>query len=236
MKPHVIIGCGGIAWYLSDLIARHLYLEKGDPKLFLVDGDFIEKSNLSRQFFKNLVGQNKASALGMVLKERFEPGVDIITIDDYLNQGTIRRHRKEWLQSEATVFLCVDNDPTRCFLEEHASRLKDIVVINGGNDDKEGQAQMWVRRKNKDLIPRFTEIAPEIKSDKGELPNSDHCLTDSISEPQTALVNHMVATAMMVLYRHQLSHSPITMNEVRVDTQAGTMNPLMLQSVAEIIQ
>lgn len=231
---HVIVGCGGIAWYLADLVARHLSQDEGHPRLFLVDGDVIKDSNLTRQFFKSMVGMDKANALGSMLKDRFGHCVDIIPINDFINEKTIKRHKKEWLQTEVTILMCVDNDPTRVFVEEHASRLKDVTVISGGNDIEEGQAQMWVRRKGKDILPKFTEIAPEIMADKAAMPDLDHCLENSISEPQTALVNQAVATAMMMLYRHQLSEDPIFMNEIRVNITNGTMTPLMLQSVAEL--
>ncbi len=237
MSKFAIVGCGGIAWYLADPLVRHLSQDKGVQNLYLIDGDIIEDGNLTRQFFKSQVGMNKAEALADVLKTRFDSfDIDFISVPDFINGKTIRRHRRDWFEIGTTMFLCLDNDPSRCFIEEHASRLKDVVVINGGNDDREGQAQMWIREKNKDLLPKFTEIAPEIKADKGKIPDSDHCLVNSISEPQTALVNQAVAVAMMTLFRHQLHHSPITMNEIRLDVVGGSMSPLLLSSVTQICQ
>lgn len=237
MSKFAIVGCGGIAWYLADPLTRHLSQMNGVQSLYLIDGDTIEEGNLTRQFFQDLVGWNKAEALADVLKKRFGSfDVDFIPVADFINAKTARRHKREWFEIGTTMFLCLDNDPSRCFIEDHAKRLREVVAISGGNDDKEGQAQMWIRKRNKDLLPSFTEIAPEIRSDRGKLPDSDHCLVNSISEPQTALVNQAVAVAMMTLFRHQVHRGPITMNEIRVNVETGTMNPLMLQSVAELCQ
>lgn len=229
-----ILGCGGIAYYLWEHIARILHLQ-GDGELWLIDGDSIESKNLERQFFPGVVGMNKAMAVEKMAKERF-PNLDTQVMVEFLNKTNIKLHKNTWLKSDTLVFMCVDNDATRVYLEEQCERINNLIVIDGGNGDVDGQAKLWLREGYKNTTPSLVELAPEIKWSKDVMPDLEHCLDKTASDPQTAIVNAAVAHAMHWLFLNQVIQrfdegEAITVNEVRVDTVAGTSQVYMRAAV-----
>lgn len=219
-----VVGCGGIGYYLAEGIAR-LMAKRDEPStMYLVDGDVIEEKNLERQFFRGVVGKHKAAALANLIGERF--GGDklmVVPVTDYLNQGSLAYHRKTWLNDGIIIMSCVDNNATRVFLEKHfVDFVSDGTLIDGGNDDVRGQAQIVVRIGGRNVTPLISETDPEILVDAGEpLPSIDHCLENSVSEPQTAQVNKAVALAMELLF--ELAGTTPSINEIRVAIHPPSM-------------
>jgi hypothetical protein len=76
------------------------------------------------------------------------------------------------------------------------------------------------------VLPTILQIAPEIAYSKDEIPENDHCLDDLPSEPQTALVNSLVANAMIHLYKDKVldwDGSKKRVNEIRINTAEERM-------------
>lgn len=91
---NVVIGCGGGGSITAPL------LRKLSSDLLLVDGDKFEEKNLDRQFFnENDIGQNKATALGMML--------DCVATPQWYHAGLMRH------QPHDVLFVCVDNNAAR---------------------------------------------------------------------------------------------------------------------------
>lgn len=240
----VYVGCGGIAVNLAEDVARILFNianKEGNEEVFdiiYVDGDLIEDKNLERQFFPDVVGFSKSEALQAMIEDRWEhPNLRYQSISSFFNEETIRIFTKSWFKAPIIVFSCVDNNATRVFLEEQLCNLKDAILINGGNDETSGQAQVFIRQKGKDLLPRLTELDPEITVNEGGIPEDGHCLENGVSEPQTALVNKAVATAMLMLFRKVFPlGGPPEINEIRIDIDAGKMSPFLRKSVRELMK
>jgi len=205
------------------------------PELFLIDGDVIKDENCERQFFKGVVGKAKAQALTDILVPKF-PEIPIIPVVSYLNIDTIKAHRSRWLNEPVIILTGLDNNDSRCILEDEAVRLKNVVLISGGNEEIDGQVHVFVRRKRKNLTPTLTQIAPEVRHDRGVAPGTDgHCLEKGVSDPQTALINRAVGVAMEMSLRQftvleaydkegKTFHRPVgfqirkpEFNEIRVD-------------------
>jgi len=224
-----ILGAGGIAYHLWEDIIRYLLSLEERSSLYVIDGDSVELNNLTRQFFPSAIGKNKATMIATMAK-RFDldDHVMVHAVPEYLNHETLEKHRSLWID-RCTLFLgCVDRDGVRVFLETEVARKKDAIYIVGGNDDRGGQAQAYVRKKGRNALPKISHIAPEILADKDPLPGEGGCLE---SGPQTALANKATAVAMEILLHHVLSKPKPTINEIRVDTRTGKMIPLLQKSL-----
>jgi molybdopterin/thiamine biosynthesis adenylyltransferase len=232
-----IIGCGGIGYYLAEGVARVLAAQSKDettetPEMIFVDGDIIKEKNLDRQFFKGVLGMNKAHALQTLVRDRFgDSRIQFSFVGDFVNEENAAFHRDLWLRPPLTLFVCVDNHRSRAFVEELACRIPDVTMIVGGNDEVNGQAQLFVRRGNRNVTPKITEISPEILADETPLPNIAHCLEEGVSEPQTAQVNRAVALAMEILFLNEADKKKPDTNEIRVDIEKGDMRAFWRDSI-----
>lgn len=220
-----IFGAGGIGYHLwENIIRRVLYLEERS-NVFVIDGDIVEPGNITRQFSELDIGMNKADMITRMAYNRFSLGSRILvrSVPEFLNNNTVKRHRKEWINSGYLFLGCVDQNQSRLFLENEVSKLRDFIYIDGGNTETTGQAMAYMKRNGRTILPKLSAIAPEMKSSAGEpMPGEGSCLT---SGPQTAMVNRMVAMAMECLLDHLLTVKKPKMNEIRINVKAGTMVP-----------
>lgn len=225
-----IIGAGGIAYHLWEDVVRLLFTLDESSSLYIIDGDTIEATNLSRQFFPAAIGKNKAEMIAEMAKTRFgDNHISIHAVPEFLNRGNLQMHRSLWIDRCSLFLGCVDNNQTRVFIEEEVACKRDAIYVVGGNDKYEGQAQAFVRKGGRNLLPKITHIAPEILADKAPLPgDGTGCL---VSGPQTALANKAAAMAMEMLVHHLLKRTKPSMNEIRVDTRTGKMTPLLQKSL-----
>lgn len=194
--------------------------------LFLVDGDVIEDHNCERQFFKGVVGQTKAAALGTLIGGKFRD-VPVIPEESFLNEDTMRSHRTRWLYDPVLVLSGVDNNASRCLLEDQLCRVKNCILISGGNAEVDGQVHIFVRANRKNLTPTPSQIAPEVRNFTEPAPGTDgQCLARGASDPQTALINRAISVAMEMALGYFISNGEIVpvkppFNEIRVDTNEG---------------
>ena len=219
-------GCGGIGYHLAEAVSRLLSTVAVPPELFLVDGDIIEDHNCERQFFKGVVGQAKAQALTDITVAKFPEG-PIIPVVSYLNKDSLRIHRNRWLREPVIVLAGVDNNATRCLIEDEVTRLKNAILITGGNEVVDGQVHIFARANRKNLTPTPSQIAPEVRNYTEAAPGTDgHCLEKGASDPQTALINRTISVIMEMALGQFIKDEKIVIskpkfNEFRADTQEG---------------
>jgi hypothetical protein len=118
-----VIGCGGLGSAVSFMLAS-----LGIRRLFLIDGDRVERSNLNRQFlFTNAsIGRNKAIELGRALTERFShTGVDPIpsTFPSSTALAAVRGVEQ---------VVCVGDEPPDLFLQLRAHLRSDQRAWSAG--------------------------------------------------------------------------------------------------------
>lgn len=108
---HVIIGCGGIGYWLAILLALH-----GVPKMILIDGDKVDSSNLNRLPVPvTWRGVNKAVALRKTLKA-IRPEMVVVVIPAHL-EGTLAKQTLSRLTPTITqIWDCTDHMPTQLAL------------------------------------------------------------------------------------------------------------------------
>lgn len=226
-----MIGAGGIGYHLWEGIIRILMSLDEQSAFVIVDGDEVELTNLSRQFFPDAIGRNKAEVIAEMARTRFDLADKIVVeaCPQFLNNETLTMHRKTWIENGYLFLGCVDNNQTRIMVEKEVSKLRDMVYVDGGNTDTTGQAMAYMKRKNRTVLPKITAISPEILADRDKtLPGEHGCLE---SGPQTALVNRTVATAMEIMVNHLLIRKKPKMNEIRIDTKRGGMYPRLSKPI-----
>jgi len=127
----VVVGLGGIwsrLWLnLGDLAS----FTEGSPKrILLVDGDLVEEKNLSRQgFLRADLGRTKAQVYEDRMRRRY-PELSTRSQGVFLTPKNV----EDLIRDRSIVLSCVDNNMTRLQISRHAQKLKDIAVIQGGNE------------------------------------------------------------------------------------------------------
>lgn len=190
----VIIGLGGIGTILSDNLSRYLNYAGGiNASVSLVDGDFYESKNSSRQTFVRL--GDKASVKCTELTHKF-PEIVFKDFNEYINDDNV----SSIISEDSIVFLCVDNHTTRKVISDYCQTLSNITVISGGNEYTDGNVQLYKREGGKNVTASLTEYHPEIEYPEDKSPEDMSCEELSKSEPQLLFTNLTVATIMCWMF------------------------------------
>lgn len=117
----VQIGAGGLGGEIS-----HGLVRKGLGYLKIFDGDSVELSNLSRQFFyRQDLGKNKAICLGKNLVKEGIKGTQI-TAYPFMFQKAV----EEKIDLSCDVAICApDNDDARLFVAEYFYKKVPVVFV-----------------------------------------------------------------------------------------------------------
>ncbi len=158
MDSYILIGAGGtgshvIAPMLAYLDAHHK--ERGtDYQFVIVDGDNYDTGNLTRQLFEpGFVSNNKAEAMAQMYNR-----YPIIAVPKFIG----REDLEEMVQDGDTVLIAADNHSIRALVADRAMALRDVTVINAGNELHDGNVQLWVREAGENITPPITFMHPEI--------------------------------------------------------------------------
>lgn len=187
-----------------------------DVWITLIDGDKFEPRNASRMLFGDY--GNKAEVVQQELLPRFEhTKLGLLAQCTYVHPRNI----KKLIQEKDIVLMCVDRHKVRRMVDRHCQKLKNICLISGGNDgvgeDSSGRlrrgtygnAQIYVRRRGKELTPSLSAYHPEIKHPKDKLPTEESCTDLLVSTPQILFSNLAVASAILntlLLYLSDSTH------------------------------
>lgn len=221
MNTYTMVGAGGTGTHLLPALHTYLLNKHGeDFVLHIIDGDEVEQKNLERQLFRpGDITLNKATAAA-------SGRVGVVGHATYLSEENM----ENFIRDGDVIFICVDNFTVRKRIEEHALKLKNVVIINGGNEAYEGSVQLMVREKNKPVTPRIGYLHPEIAV--GMVDRAEMTCQQAAALPggdQTLISNMMSATYMLAtLWRyHNNLHigeaSPKTWTELQFDIRNGTV-------------
>jgi len=210
----VLIGCGGIGSQLVGPLTRYLASRpEPRPLLVLVDGDAFEARNLGRQACAvGDLGMNKAEALARVARSA---GLAVQVVAEFVTRANVGPIVREG----DLVLLAVDNHPTRALVDRHVACLDNATLINGGNDETDGNVQLVRRRDGWSVDGHLVEIHPEIGEADGDgAPGVDGCLVHVVERPQLLATNLMVASAMLSCLWQLLETGSVPYSEVYLDT------------------
>lgn len=199
-RTYVLVGAGGTGSALIDPLLRYLdtfHREAEDFRLAVIDGDTVEPKNLDRQaFFGSDVQTNKAHAL----VNRYDDQ-RLRAVSRYLDQ----EHLATDVQEDDTILIAVDNYAVRARIERQALTLRNVTIINGGNELTDGSVQVYLRRNGQSLTPPLSFEHPEILRDDAERdPTRLSCqqLAQLPGGEQTILANLASALYMLNALRH----------------------------------
>ncbi len=193
MERILIIGLGGIGGALAGPLARYLAYSGAGQELALVDGDRYESKNQDRQNITALDnGRHKADVWAGRLAPMF-PAMKVTGMASYVTPANVRN----MIPDGSVVMLCVDNHATRSLVQEHCLKLRDVVLISGGNDYTDGNVQVFRRKAGRVLCAPITKHHPEIEYPADRRPDEIGCDEEVVSAPQLIMANFMAAALML---------------------------------------
>lgn len=228
-----IIGLGGVGSIVARYGSVFLASLRKNVYLTIMDGDKFEPSNATRMIFGDC--GNKAEVLYQDMAPRFK---DTNLVIERVRRYLTPRNIKKLIGPGDIVLLCVDNHPTRELVNRHCQKLKNVVLISGGNDGVEkdasgkvhrgtyGNVQIYVRQKGKELTYDLAKFHPEIAHPQGKMPHQKNCTELVVSVPQILFANLAVASAMLntlLLYLSNATHY----SELCFDIAEGLMRPTL---------
>jgi hypothetical protein len=221
-----VIGLGGIGSPVAQALAQ--FLGAGSPAgvtLYLIDGDAYEERNRARVFFQT--GGNKAISRAGELASTCT-GAAIVPVPKYVTPYNVHR----LLDERDVLLLAVDNHATRRLVANRCRKLRDVVLISGGNDGVEegregtfGNVMIYERRAGRDRTNPLTRHHPEIARPRDKRPDEVGCGALVPSSPQLLFTNLMVASAMLGAFYGWLT-GRLNHEEIFLDVVAGNMRPV----------
>ena len=156
----VLAGCGGTGSILSEMLARLLYGRRA--RLFLIDPDRVEESNVGRQAFSPAdVGGFKAEVLAKSLARRYglSVGYSVLPYDPTLHATAFREAMTSRLR---LIIGCVDNAPARRAISttlmgtaSYGGRPPGVWWLDSGNGHSSGQVLLGNAVRPDDLRGAF---------------------------------------------------------------------------------
>lgn len=207
-KRVVLVGAGGIGTWLAEGVARLLEWKYPGSALILVDGDNYEPKNMERQSFTKM--GNKASVKALELTEKFTKTLFIpipkwVVDDNYSgvsDEDSPKIKASDLIKSGDIVLAVVDNFAARKILFDAASKLENIDVFTGGNDDGLfGSIYHYQRRNNSDVTDHPVHTHPEYQSPPDKNPGEMSCQERAEVDGGTQLLATNMAVAAFILGR-----------------------------------
>jgi hypothetical protein len=220
------IGLGGIGVVVAQGVAQFLASQGAGAPLWLIDGDKYEERNRDRVLFEAC--ENKAVAKARELMRACARGVDVLPVAELVTSQNVGR----LIEEGDVVFCCVDNHASRRLVGRRCQRLRDVVLISGGNDGIEagqsgtfGNVQVYLRRAGRDVTNPITRFHPEIRQAREQGLDELGCGEQALAAPQLLFTNLAVAAAMLGAFYAWLSGT-LEYEELYLDTAAGRMTPV----------
>ncbi len=221
----VIVGLGGIGSNLLESLCRTILFSKSElcPRsVLLVDGDKYQPKNRNRQRVGSL--GNKAEVARGLMKITFPP-LDISAEPEFISSKNISK----FIKNGDVVFSCVDNHATRKLLSDHFKKLKNGLLISGGNEKIDGNIQICHKQGGVYLTPLITYLHPEIENPKDKNPADRNCgeILEVDGDAQILAVNVMIAGMMLGAFTLYLRDGKTPYSEAFYDLEEGSMVSVM---------
>lgn len=222
-KRFVLVGAGGIGTWLAAGLVRLLEWKYPGSALIIVDGDNYEPKNKERQDFTKI--GNKAVVKAHELTPQF-PNTMIIPIpkwvvaDDFsgvTDEESPKITASQLIAEGDVVFAVVDNFAARKIIFDAASKLQNIDVFTGGNDDELfGSIYHYQKRDGVEITEHPVNFHPEYDNPPDKNPGELSCQERSEIEGGTQLLATNMAVASFILGR---VHKTIVHNQNPEETE-----------------
>jgi len=121
-KRVLVVGCGGLGGMVIECLARI-----GVGHLRVVDGDVFEESNLNRQILSSTMNLGRAKTLAA--KQRVMAVNPLVEVDAVQTDLTAENAAQLLVDCDVAVD-CLDNIPTRLFLQQ-AAKTAGVPLVHG---------------------------------------------------------------------------------------------------------
>lgn len=168
----IIVGAGGTGTYFlkefSRFVAGSSY-EKQIAGMYILDGDCVEKKNLTRQcFVEEDIGRNKASVMTEVLNGAFQ--LSFVSLNQYLrDKNTLEEllcnHKRYGVKPIPLIISCVDNHGCRLLLEEYFNDSQNCIYFDAANEYETGEVVYSYKLDGKVAGPLRSFYFPGIKKE-----------------------------------------------------------------------
>lgn len=234
-KRVIVVGAGGIGSWLCAGLVRLLEWKYPGSALIIVDGDNYEAKNLQRQDFSQI--GNKASVKALELSKQFNetsiiPVPKWVVADDadvQSDEGTNKVRASQLISENDIVIAVVDNFAARKILFDAASKLDNIDVFTGGNDDNLfGSVYHYRRRDGKDITSHPATTHDEYQNPPDRNPGEMSCQERAEIEGGTQILATNMAVAALILGRIQktiVSDQSPEETEIYFDLGLGMSQP-----------
>lgn len=233
-KRVIMVGAGGVGTWLASGIVRLLEWKYPGSALIIVDGDNYEQKNLERQDFSQM--GNKASVKALELSKQFNQTVIIpipkwVVSDEHpdVDEETAKIKASHLIAEGDIVIAVVDNFAARKILFDAASKLNNVDVFTGGNDDNLfGSIYHYRRRNGVDITAHPVETHPEYQNPPDRNPGEMSCQERAEVEGGTQLLATNMAVAAYILGRIQhtiVSDQNPEQSEIYFDLGLGMAQP-----------
>ena len=195
----VFVGLGGIGTAVCRPVTRFVASRRGlRARIVLVDGDSYEERNRERMEVPEL--GNKAEVFCGLLSSAFgRAGLHIRPVDRFVRPDNV----DELIVERDIVLAAVDNHASRKLLSERCEKLRNVVLISGGNDGIEegkegtyGNVQVFRRRDGRQLNATLTRFHPEIFQPEDMIPEESCEDLAAGTAPQLIFTNFFAAAVM----------------------------------------
>lgn len=232
-KTHrfIVIGAGGVGGWLIPGLVRILEWKFPGSALVIVDGDSYEPKNKERQDFKEI--GPKASIQAMKLTEEFTgtviiPVVKWVVAEDFegnSDETSSKIKASQLIAENDIVFAVVDNFSARKTIFDAASKLDNVDVFTGGNDDAYfGSVYHYQRRNGFDVTEHPVVMHPEYENPPDRNPGELSCQERAKIEGGTQILATNMAVASFLLARVQktiVNEEKPTEGEIYFDLGVG---------------
>lgn len=234
-KRVIVVGAGGIGTWLCAGLVRMLEWKFPGSALIIVDGDNYEAKNLERQDFTQI--GNKASVKALELSKQFNetnifPLPKWVVSDDFnqaSDENTNKIKASDLIAENDIVVAVVDNFAARKVLFDAASKLENVDVFTGGNDDNLfGSVYHYQRRNGLDVTAHPATTHDEYLNPPDRNPGELSCQERAELEGGTQVLATNMAVAAFILGRIQktiVSNQSPEETEIYFDLGLGMSQP-----------
>lgn len=233
-KRVIMVGAGGIGTWLAAGVVRLLEWKYPGSALIIVDGDNYEQKNLERQDFTQM--GNKASVKALELSKQFTNTVVIpipkwVVSDEHppTDDDSNKIKASQLINENDIVLAVVDNFAARKIIFDAASKLENVDVFTGGNDDNLfGSVYHYRRRNGIDVTAHPVETHPEYQNPPDRNPGEMSCQERAEVEGGTQILATNMAVASYILGRIQhtiVSDQNPEQSEIYFDLGLGMAQP-----------
>jgi len=220
----VLIGAGGTGGNLAPMIAR-LVCNRPGIQFTVVDGDFVEISNLERQpYLENDLAANKAQTLSGKINIAF--GMNTRYYPRFIESIAQLKSlcKTEENESSITILIgAVDNYKARAIMEQYFSKAQNLIYIDSANEDYYGDVICALKANGETILKTRGMYRPkEVFSGKGRVKNTS-CAVKVIDNPQYYPTNQMAANIVLKMVSDIIVERNLHAHFINFDTHEYAM-------------